>query len=179
MNIRELFAARLQECYDALAEGGDKAAALLKGVIKTSDELQTCLSDIKKEQEYINKNIENCDQKVKIWQQSKKEWKARMESLNEMLMETLSRLNVKTASDGTVKVTMTTKRGIEVVDPAILLKPYEAEIKALQAVLPPYVKVSVDIDKTKLASHLKNDESLLLTQPENIHYKDSRSIRLN
>lgn len=179
MNIRELFAAKLQECYDALSNGNDDATTLLNGVIRTPEDLQECLSVIKTEQETINKNIEDCDHRVKTWQQSKKAWKARLDNLSGTLMETLDRLNIKGVTDGTVKISMTTKRGLEVIDPEIILLAYENEINALKAVLPSFVKVSVDIDKTKLANHLKQDQTLLLTQPENIHYKESRSLKIN
>lgn len=179
MNAKDLFMARLEECYEALFNGCEVTAASIAEVIKTPDELQECLALIKSEQERIQNSIADCDSKIKVWQQSKKAWKARQESLLAALKQTLANLKLKSATDGTVKVTVTSKTGLTVVDPESLLKPYEAQLEALKASLPPYIKVSMDLDKTSLASYLKTDDTLLLTQPENLHYEVSSSVRIS
>lgn len=179
MNIKDLFMTRLEECYDALSNGCEVTAARIAEVIRTPDELQECLALIKSEQERIQNGIADCDSKIKVWQQSKKAWKARQESLLAALKQTLADLNLKTATDGTVKVTMSSKTGLTVVSPDELLKPYQANLDALRASLPPYIKVSMDLDKTLLASYLKTDDTLLLTQPENLHYEVSSSVRIS
>ena len=179
MNIREIFTSKLEECYDALANGGDISAIGITKIFTSADQLQECLAIIKSEQERIQTGIEDCDVRIKAWQQSKKAWKARQESLLSSLQETLTNLGIKSSTDGTVKVTMTSKKGIEVVSPEELLKPYEAEVEALKAKLPPYVKLNMDLDKTQLTSYLKQDNTLLMTMPEIIHYKESRSVKVS
>ena len=74
---------------------------------------------------------------------------------------------------------MTTKTNSNVADPAEILKQYEAAVEALRQTLPPYIKLSIDIDKVQLNSYLKQDDTLLLTMPESINYKESRSLRIS
>lgn len=179
MNIREIFTSKLEEYYDALANGGEISTVSITKIFTSADQLQECLAIIKSEQERIQTGIEDCDVRIKSWQQSKKAWKARQESLLAALQETLTNLGIKSVTDGVVKVNMTSKKGIEVLSPEELLKPYEAELEALKAKLPPYVKLSMDLDKTQLSNYLKQDQTLLMTMPENIHYKESRSVKVS
>lgn len=178
MGIKELFMNKLEEYYEALSDGNPSKERLAT-LLSTPENLNECLSAIKSEQEKIETGISDCDHKIKSWQMAKKNWKSRQEVLMEALQDAMTSLNIKNATDGNVKVTMTTKRTIDIVNPDEILKQYMDAVDTLRASLPPYVKISVDIDKTQLNAFLKQDDSLLLTMPENIHYKDSRSIRIS
>lgn len=179
MDIKELFSAKLEECYEALSNGTSADVRLISQVIKSQDELRECLPIIKEEQDKITQGITDCDHRIKSWQDTKKAWKSRQENLSSALMDTMSNLGIKSISDGSAKVTMTTKTNINVADPAEILKQYEATVEALRQTLPPYIKLSIDIDKVQLNSYLKQDDTLLLTMPESINYKESRSLKIS
>lgn len=179
MNIKELFSAKLEECYEALSNGESADVKLISQVINTQEELRECLSLIKEEQDKITQGITDCDLRIKSWQETKKAWKSRQENLSSALMDTMSNLGIKSITDGSAKVTMTTKTNINVADPGEILKQYEAAVEALRKTLPPYIKLSIDIDKIQLNSYLKQDNTLLLTMPESIKYKESRSLRIS
>ena len=176
--MNETFKRKLDECYEALSEGKDPGTLGLNAVITTAEELEQCLPAIKEENDAINKGITDCDHRIKTWQESKKAWKERQAVLLEIVENALTRLNLKNASNGKVKASITSRRSLEVVGDD-LLKPYQDVVNAIAANLPPYVKITLDIDKTALAAHLKTDDTLLLTMPKSLHYKDSKSVKIS
>lgn len=179
MNIKELFTAKLEECYEALSNGTTVNIREVSQVIKTQDELRECLSLVKEEQDKITQGISECDHRIKSWQETKKAWKSRQENLSVALQDTMTNLGIKTITDGSAKVTMTTKTNLNVVSPDEILKQYAIALETFRQTLPPYIKISVDIDKTQLNSYLKQDNTLLLTMPESINYKESKSIKIS
>lgn len=179
MEIREIFTAKLEECYEIIANGGDISVTGITKLFNSVSELEECLSVIKSEQVRNQIGIEECDSRIKTWQQSKKAWKSRQESLLSSLQETLTSLGVKSVTDGSVKVKLSTTKGLEVINADEILKPYEKAFETFKSSLPPFIKISMDIDKTLLSAYLKTDNSLLLTMPENVHYKESKSVRIN
>jgi predicted nucleic acid-binding Zn-ribbon protein len=179
MNIKEIFTAKLEECYEALSNGEVVNIKTISQVIQTQDELRECLPLIKEEQTKITQGISDCDHRIKSWQETKKAWKSRQENLSDALQDTMTNLGIKTITDGSAKVTMTTKTNLNLVSPDEILKQYEAAVETLRQTLPPYIKLSIDIDKTQLNSYLKQDNTLLLTMPESINYKESKSIKIS
>lgn len=121
---------------------------------------------------------DKCDANIKTWQASKKIWTARQENLIKVIGRALGRLGISSSiktPGGTLAVS---NRSSLEVDEAWLLGQYEALRGALQAQLPDYVKVSLAVDKNKLAAHLKQDAKMLIDNPEQIHTRVSTSITL-
>lgn len=174
----ENFKTKLDEYYESLSAGADIQSLDLSAVIPSSEELQKCLPVVKEENEAIKKGIADCDLRIKSWQESKKMWKQRQNALLELLEKALEQHGIKSSTNGDVKVSVSTRRTLEVVAEDIL-EPYLSVVDNIASSLPPFVKVSLDIDKTALAAYLKTDDTLLVTKPESIHYKDSTSVRIS
>lgn len=172
------FKAKLDECYEALSEGRDIKSIDLRQIIRSTQELTTCLPAIKEEHDIISKGISDCKTRIKTWQEAKKAWEERQSLLMKLVEESLTGLNLKNITDGKIKASMTTRTVLEVTAEEVL-KPYKSLVDSLSTNLPPFIKVSLDIDKTALGAYLKSDDTLLLTMPESIHYKDSRSVKIS
>lgn len=148
-------------------------------VIKTREDLEDSLKELAKKNEDYKQNIDGCDKNIKIWQQSKKMWQIRQSTMLDILKEMMNKLapgQKKLTKDGT-KLSVSSRTSLEV-NEEWLLQQYQMFADALQTQLPDYIKVSLSIDKTKLFSHVKEDESLLVQNPEMIHTKESFSTTL-
>lgn len=77
------------------------------------------------------------------------------------------------------KVTITTREILETDNDALLsLSTCLPEYKALLAALPPYVKLSLAVDKTALKTYIKVNTDILLQHPEWVHTKENKSVSL-
>ena len=147
--------------------------------VKDEAALADGLAAIKQASEDYKKSIDSCDEKIKMWQESKKVWKNRSDQFNDVLGFILSKLNVSGLSikSGGVKLA-TSKRTSLDVDEEWLIGLYQLQANALQASLPPYIKVTLSLDKTALNNYLKTDNTMLTDNPDKIHFKTKTSTTI-
>lgn len=145
--------------------------------LKTQPELEESLPTIKEKLDAYGDKIALSDKNIKQWQESKKFWTQRQNQLLSVLGLMMEKLHIpgKSLKAGGVKLSTTTKTSLEV-DEEWIIKQYQALADALQNKLPTYVTVKLSVDKTKLNTYLKMDNSLLINNPERVHTKESRSI---
>ena len=79
-------------------------------------------------------------------------------------------------ADG-VKLATTTRTVIDI-DEDWLIGLHQALADTLQQQLPDFIKVTLSIDKNKLSTYLKTDNTLLVNNPEHIHTRDSVSTTI-
>lgn len=140
--------------------------------------LQEGLHEIRQKADDFKKNADLCKQQLDSIRTQKEFCDRRIKLFNETLGRILLRLNVASvkSKDG-IKITNSTRSVLEV-DEEWLLARYENLADVLQKQLPPYVKVSLSVDKNKLSAYLKEDSTLLTDNPEKIHTKTSRSTSI-
>lgn len=173
----------LIESFDDKAEENavltDEQKRRLSEMVPTQDDLREGLPTLLQKADDLKNNVDNCDKNIKSWQESKKMWSARCKSFLETLGLVLERLNVPGSTmkaDG-VKLSTSKRSSIEV-DEDWLVSRYEPMAAALQGQLPDYVKVSLTIDKNRLAAFLKTDDTMLVDNPDKIHTKTTLSTSI-
>lgn len=146
----------------------------LASQIKTPEDLTSGIVRLRDKANDYKSRAEECAKKIKEWQESKKGWEAKSKNLMDTLQLIMKRLAFPKdtlKADG-VKLTVTTKTVLEV-DEDWILGQYQALVEEMQHSLPEYIKVSLSVDKTKLFNHVKNDDTMLLSNPMEIHTKES------
>ena len=123
--------------------------------------------------------IEGCDKQIKNWQASKKMWQARAKSFMETMSQVLANLKIpgNTIKAEGIKLATSSRTSLEV-DEDWLVGKYQMFADALQTQLPDYVKVSLTIDKNKLFAHVKQDDTMLVNNPDKIHTKVTTSTSI-
>ena len=127
----------------------------------------------------IKTSIDDCDRNIKTWQESKKLWSGRHKAFMDVLEKIIGNLQLpgnQIKADG-IKLA-TSKRSSLEVDEDWLLGQFQAMADVLQQQLPDYVKVSIGIDKNRLAAFLKGDDSMLVNFPDKIHTRTSTSTSI-
>lgn len=151
----------------------------LASIIPDRVTLEDGLPELLHKSDDMKSSIDDCDKKIKIWQESKKLWSARQKNLMDILELTMKKLGIPNQSikANGIKLATNTRTTLEV-DEEWLINLYESLSLTLQAKLPDYIKVSLSLDKTKLNAHLKTDQSMLVQFPEKIHTKSSTSTTI-
>ncbi len=151
----------------------------LAAYVEDKEALAELLPIFKKSYAEYEKKTEQCDKTCKDYTESKKMWKSRGEQLVDFLGHILEQFRLKSYTANDTKVTITTREILETDNEALLAEHMTTpEFKALESALPPYVKISLGIDKTALKSFVKTDSTLLTNHPEWVHTKESRSVNL-
>lgn len=155
----------------------DKEYDQMADLIPNTEDLSNCLPLMKEKQDYYKEQLSRCDDNIKEWQESKKAWKTYQDRLLTLVGKILTKMNLKSASHDKIKAAITTRKVLEIDNDSILSE-FKPMLDLLKNQLPEYVKVTMDIDKTALANYLKTDNSLLINNPEKIHWKDNNSVNL-
>lgn len=151
----------------------------LSQLINSNDELAEILPEFRDRCKAYDEKTAQCDRLVKEYTESKQMWKGRRDQLMGFLAHMLNRLKFKSISANGVKATLSTREILETDNDALLEKHIACqEYQALANVLPPYVKISLSIDKTALKGFIKVDDTLLIEHPEWVHTKESQSVSL-
>lgn len=150
----------------------------LADIVKEPKTLVEGLPALREKCQDYKERIDKSDNEIKVWQQTKKMWESRNKQLVQILGKMLEKFNVTSVKnvDGT-KLGSSTRTVLEV-DDEWLIQQYEALAQMLQNQLPEYIKVTLSVDKNKLAAYLKGDNSLLLKNPDKIHTRTSVSVTL-
>lgn len=169
----DLFEDHIENTPELSKEDQEKIGSTLK----TQPELEESLPTIKEKLDTYAEKISLSDKNIKQWQESKKLWTQRQNQLLSVLGLLMEKLHIpgKSLKAGGVKLSTSTKTSLEV-DEDWIINQYQALADALQSKLPTYVTVKLSVDKTKLNTHLKTDNSILINNPERVHTKESRSI---
>lgn len=160
----------------SLSEEEKLAAA---GCVSSTSSLETGLPALLKKSEEMKQNVIICDRRVKDWQASKKAWESKNKALMDVLGTIIKDLNIPGSSikaDG-IRLATSHRTSLEV-DEDWLLGQYSMLAFQLQQQLPDYVKVSMSVDKTKLATFLKTDNSMLLSNPDRVHTRESATTTI-
>lgn len=169
------------DLFDDKIESGtlqDEDRITLVKLIPSSKELADSLPTLLQKNNDFKANIENCDRNIKNWQESKKMWTSRSKGFLEVLQQALDSLGIpKGVQANGVKLSTSSRTSYEI-DEQWMLDQYQAMADALQSQLPDYIKVSISIDKIKLAAFLKSDSTLLINYPEKVHTKISTSTTI-
>jgi len=151
----------------------------LVSLIPSKKDLENGLNQLKIFSDKCDENIELCDKNAKQWAAQKKALKAQSDAFKKLLGRLLEKLaggtKIKNA-DG-IALKNTSRNGIEV-DSEWLLSQYSAQADELRNKLPEFVKVELSVDKNKLSAHLQQDNSLMLDNPEKIHFKKGTSVTI-
>lgn len=151
----------------------------LSSYIEDTDALTELLPVLKKTYDEFKDKTEQCDKTAKDYADSKNMWKTRSEQIAAFLGHVLERFKLKSYSANGTKVTITTREILETDNDALLsLSTCLPEYKALLAALPPYVKLSLAVDKTALKTYIKVNTDILLQHPEWVHTKENKSVSL-
>lgn len=171
----DIFEDKIEDNADLSVSEKDQATA----IIDTREKLEEGLVELRQKNDDYKQKIDDCDRNIKMWQESKKLWQNRSAQLLDTLGRLLQRLHVPGLSmkAGGVKLATSTRTVIEA-DEEWLIGQYQALADSLQSTLPGYIKVKLTVDKTKLAAHLKDDNSLLLDHPDKIHTRTSSSTTI-
>ncbi len=175
-------AERFVDQFETTIEEGaltDEQKQSLSCAFPSAEDLGKGLPLLKQKAEDYKNQIGTCDRYIKMYQDSKKMWKARSEAFLGILQQVLVRLNIpgKSIKAEGVKLSTRTTSVIEV-DEDWLISMHQALADTLQQQLPDFIKVSLSIDKTKLNNYLKTDNTLLVQNPDRIHTKDSASTTI-
>lgn len=173
----ERFADSIESEKDHVLTDEEKTA--ISASVSDEKTLSEGLAELKRTSEDYKSRIADCDQKIKMWQESKKMWKNRSDQFNGLLGFLLSKLSIPGLSlkAGGVKLSTSKRTSLEV-DEDWLVGLYQLQANALQAQLPPYIKVSLSLDKTALGNYLKTDNSMLVNNPDKVHTKQSASTTI-
>lgn len=177
------YAQNLIDRFDDKIEEGNELTDTEKRTIASEipdkEKLQDGLPLLLKKATDMKTSIEDCDIKIKTWQESKKLWNGRHKAFMDVLETLVGSLNLPGATmkaDG-IKLSTSSRSSLEV-DEDWILTQYEAMAKALQSQLPDYIKVSIALDKTKLSAFLKTDNTMLVQYPDKIHTKTTTSTTI-
>lgn len=140
-------------------------------------DLTEALPDLYEEVERQKTCIQNADERKKRADADKKFWQGRMEAFLKIL-EAAANKHGKTKLNGEGITLSVSKRTSLEVNEEWLLSGYQSITEAFQKTLPPYVKVKLSVDKNELSAFLKDDNTMLLNSPEEIHTKVSTSTTL-
>ena len=167
---------------DAMEDGGiydENVKSSVAAKLTTRQALEEAMPTLLDRANSYKEKIENCDKNIKTWQNSKKMWQGRSKYFLDTLEKVLTSLNIpgKTLKVNDIKLATTSRTSLEV-DEEWLLAMYQTFADALQTQLPEYVKVSLSIDKNKLFSHVKQDNTMLLANPDKIHTKSTTSTSI-
>lgn len=149
----------------------------LSAYIENTEALAEILPVLKKRYNEYKEKTEQCDKTAKDYAESKNMWKSRSEQIAAFLGHVLERFRLKSYSANDTKVSITTREILET-DTDALIAPQAArpEYMALEAALPPYIKITLSVDKTALKSYIKTNSKLLTDHPEWVHTKESKSV---
>lgn len=171
----ELFDDMVEENPELTEEQKQK----LTGTFPTQESLENALPTLLEKVKAFDGSTTLSDTQIKDWQKTKKMWAARKATLLDILGRVLKELHIPGQSlkaDG-IKLSTSTRAAL-VVDEDWLVQQYQLFADQLQANLPPYVKVSLSVDKTRLNAYLKTDNSLLLQNPDKVYTKTSTSTTI-
>lgn len=175
-----------QTLIDMFDDEMEKGAAIAEPVrdqiakaISDKERLAAGLPELLRKATDIKSSIDDCDRNIKTWQESKKLWNGRYKSFMDVLETVIRNLALpgnQIKANG-VKLATSRRSSLEV-DEDWLLGQYTALAAALQQQLPDYVKVSISLDKTRLAAAIKDDDSMLVNYPDKIHTRESTSTSI-
>lgn len=169
---------KIDLCFEEQDGLTDEKYSTLDSEIKTSEDLEECLPEIKQRTDNYKKQADACDEKIKDWTDSKKMWQMREKQLKSFLEHTLSRLKITSIAKNNIKVKITS-RTVTKVDETAIINAYKPLVDQVQAQLPEYLKLSLTVDKTALTNYLKKDDTLMKEHPEIVHSETSTSLRLS
>lgn len=164
------------EGKNSLSEQERKELAALVGDRET---LGNGLQLIYRKDKDFTDAAKNADQQAKAWTETKRMWDQRHEELMKVLEQALADLKVagQALKVDRIKLATRTRTCLEV-DSAWLVQMFEQQAQAMQQQLPPYIKVSLTVDKNKLSAYLEQDNTLQLQHPEKIHTRPSYSTTI-
>lgn len=151
----------------------------IASALTSREELEAGLPDLLELSEGLKANAATCDTNIKEWQESKRQWKRKSDSLALVMYRLITRLGLppKGIKVGDIKLSTATRTSLEV-DEDWLIGMYQPLADVFQKSLPPYIKVSISVGKKELSDYLKTDNSLMVDNPERIHTKPGRSTTI-
>lgn len=173
----EKFIERFEDSFENNPVISDEDLKAISAEIPDRETLNEGMPLLKETSDNIKSMIDDCSKKVKMWQESKSAWENRDKQFNRLLGVLLGNLSMTAIKAGKIKISTSNRTSIEV-DEEWLLGQYQAYGVALQAQLPPYIKVKLSIDKNALNAFLKQDNTMLIDNPDKIHSKTSSSTTI-
>ena len=175
--ISESILDSLERCYQKEEKISEEKAASISDMVIDQEEFCSCVRDFKDKDDSYKSAIAKCDDNIKGWQESKKMWQERQNDLKDIIIRIMKRLNMKNTSKDGTSVTMRSTKVLEIDAEKILIM-YKPFAKELRSQLPPYIKVTLSIDKIALSNHVKDDPTILVESPEIAHWKENDSVTL-
>jgi hypothetical protein len=173
----EMLINSFDECIESNPELDANVKESLSKIVTKQDELMEGLPALLEKASGIKSNIDGCDRNIKNWQESKALWTLRSKAFAEVLGKTMEKMGISTLKNGKIKLAVSSRTSLEV-DEDWLINLYQNLADVLQAQLPDYIRVKLALDKNKLSAHLKQDNSLILNNPDKIHDKTSKSVSI-
>jgi len=173
------FVDKFEEAIEASPELTEEKKQEIISMLPNAVALSDGLGVLKSTAARYAEQAEQCDQKKRMWEESKKFWNSRSAAFIALLGAAMQKLGVKGGKVKTDEGTLSTSsRTTLEVDTDWLLSTWQQVAEDARALLPDYVTLELSVNKSKLSAHLKTDNSLLLNNPEKIHYNTSTSISL-
>lgn len=175
----EIFITEFERQFDPQNGLSQQQEEALVQIIPTAVDLKNGLPQLKKFSDNCDEQIEVCDRNAKQWAVQKKAIKAQSEAFKKLLGKILQRVNAGSKISGADGVSLKTssRNGLEV-DSEWLLSQYETQVNELRSNLPEFVKIELSVDKNKLSAHLQQDNTMMLDNPEKIHFKKGTSVTI-
>ena len=170
---------RFEENVEQVRELTDEQIQSITSPVQSREELEEGLPSVLERMGEYKRNIEQSAANKKQWDESKKVWEGRSKMLMTVMDSLMTRLKISknTIKANGVKLATSVRTSLEV-NEEWLLKQYEAVTDELQARLPDYIKVTLEVDKNKLFAHVKSNPKMLMDNPDEIHTKESRSTTI-
>lgn len=152
----------------------------IASTISSEEEFRSILVPLKNRVADMNEKVSTADANIKQWQESKKMWKGRLELLLSILGKRVESLRIpgKSLNANGVKLSMRSNSVLEV-DKEWLLQQFQPFVDAVKTQLPPFIKLTLDVDKRELSSYLNNvSNDLRINNPERIHTKPTSSLTI-
>ena len=143
-----------------------KSETLRKEDIEHITDQIECFEDVRMLLPYIRKThlaleetIKQCGERIALFNDSKKTWKKNDEQLMTILQAIIGKVSLRKHTDGDLKLTTATRTVLEIADEDSLMQTIEntPEMTGLKAVLPPWVKLSLTIDKVAMKNWINGN----------------------
>lgn len=140
----------------------ETTAAELIAMIGDKETFRSCLGAFRDKADAYKETVDLREALTKESQSEKKLWKARLDSfLNGFLGSALTHFGEKSIKDSAgVRVSSQTRTSL-VVDDERLIDMWRPMITSLEQMLPPFLKISVSVDKKALTDYCATQEDLM------------------
>ena len=164
---------RLNEEVDALSE-----SVIAKGETNSENDMKDVVTALGRNILDAETKIATCKAKEKVWSDSRKAWERRCEAFKRFIGHQVNHFQLKSYETDEVKVSSRTTNVLNVNDEKLIARVMPL-IDGIKKALPPYIKLTVAVDKVELKKTLTKDQSLLIDEPETVWYKENKSYTIS